>query len=118
MALDLFPLGMVEYIVGGIDIQPKRRVLTAKFGNSYEQVAEDGLNTDESIYTVTWEGVSIEEAEIIFRFLSPKLMVIPFLIDLPGVGQRVQVKCTDLKKLYTSDFVNTVSATLQRDYTL
>lgn len=115
--MDVFPQGLDKYTAGGVEINPKKRVLSAKFGNGYGQVAEDGINSDESVYNITWENVPLKDAEIIFRFLAPKLNIIPFQIDIPSVGM-VQVKCAEVKRTYTDNFVNSITAQLQRDYTI
>ena len=115
--MDIFPQEVGRFRVDGVEINKKKRVLTAKFGNGYGQVAEDGINTDESIYSITWENVPLPDAEIIDRFLSDKFRINPFLIDIPGVG-RVQVKCTELRRTYSSHLFNTITAQLQRDYSI
>jgi phage-related protein len=115
--IDVFPQGMGRFRVGGVEINKRKRVLTAKFGNGYEEVAEGGLNSDESVYDIAWDNVELPDAEIIYQFLADKLRIVPFLIDIPGLG-RVQVKCMELKRVWTNSFLNAVTASLQRDYTI
>ena len=115
--MDVFPQTMGRFRVGGVEITPQRRVLSARFGNGYGQTAEDGINTDESTYNITWENVPVKDADEIYNFLAAKLMITPFLIDIPKVGQ-VQVRCTNLRRAYTNHIFNSITAQLQRDYTI
>jgi phage-related protein len=115
--MDVFPQAVGRFRVSGVEITPQRRVLSARFGGGYSQMAEDGLNADESTYNITWENVPEKDADEIYNFLLAKLMITPFLIDIPKVGL-VQVRCKNLRRAYTNHIFNSITAQLQRDYTL
>ena len=76
------------------------RILSAKFGDGYEQRALDGLNALLRTWTWAFNGKSTSEANAIVNFLKSKAGVTEFTHDLPGVSpaETVTVVCKSWSK--------------------
>tara|TARA_B100000497_G_C7648480_1_gene390004 strand:- start:101 stop:520 length:420 start_codon:yes stop_codon:yes gene_type:complete len=57
----------------GISRQAQHRVLTAKFGDGYEQRVRDGINTKTENFTISFNNRSAEEINLIAGYLDNKV---------------------------------------------
>lgn len=64
------------------------RVREVSFGDGYQQVAGDGINTPQEDYKIKWVG-DIQEAVEIISFLDEHAGFKPFVLDNPLVGEGV-----------------------------
>ena len=97
------------------------RVLTAKFGDGYEQRAVDGINNLAETYTLTFKTRPKADIDDIVAFLDSKQNVTKFTFTLPDTnnttrtGERdVKVVAQDYSTNYEYDNFYTLNVTLRR----
>ena len=97
------------------------RVLTAKFGDGYEQRAVDGINNLEESYALTFKTREKTEIDDIVAFLDSKQNVTKFTFTLPDTnnttrtGERdVKVVAQEYSTNYEYDIFYTLNVTLRR----
>jgi len=97
------------------------RVLTAKFGDGYEQRIVDGINNLNEEYSLSFKTRTKEEIDDIVAFLDTKAGVTKFTLTLPDsnnttrTGERdVKVVSTDYSVNYEYDNFYSLSLTLKR----
>ena len=103
------------------------RVLTAKFGDGYEQRVADGINTLNEEYSLNFKTRTKAEIDDIVVFLDGKKGVTSFIFTLPdsnvlsdpagqaGVGERdVKVIASNYSINYEYDNFYSLSLTLKR----
>lgn len=56
----------------GLSRQSKHRVLTARFGDGYEQRVRDGINTKEDMFNISFKNREAEDIALIAGFLDDK----------------------------------------------
>tara|TARA_B100001093_G_C26154112_1_gene728738 strand:+ start:162 stop:542 length:381 start_codon:yes stop_codon:yes gene_type:complete len=101
--------------------QSSPRVLTAKFGDGYEQRIVDGINNLHESYSLTFATRTKEEIDDIVAFLDTKAGVTKFTFTLPDsnnttrTGERdVKVVSTDYSVTYDYDNFYSLSLALKR----
>ena len=97
------------------------RVLTAKFGDGYEQRAVDGINNLNETYTLTFKTRPKADIDDIVAFLDSKQNVTKFTLTLPDTnnttrsGERdVKVVSQEYTTNYEYDNFYTLNVTLRR----
>ena len=97
------------------------RVLTAKFGDGYEQRAVDGINNLNETYTLTFKTRPKADIDDIVAFLDSKQNVTKFTLTLPDTnnttrtGERdVKVVAQEYSTNYEYDNFYTLNVTLRR----
>ena len=97
------------------------RVLTAKFGDGYEQRAVDGINNLAETYTLTFKTRPKADIDDIVAFLDSKQNVTKFTFTLPDTnnttrtGERdVKVVAQEYSTNYEYDDFYTLNLTLRR----
>ena len=97
------------------------RVLTAKFGDGYEQRIVDGINNLNEEYSLSFKTRTKEEIDDIVAFLDTKAGVTKFTLTLPDsnnttrTGERdVKVVSTDYSVNYEYDNFYSLSLALKR----
>ena len=97
------------------------RVLTAKFGDGYEQRAVDGINNLNETYNLTFKTRLKAEIDYIVAFLDSKQNVTKFTLTLPDTnnttrtGERdVKVVAEEYSTVYEYDDFYTLNLTLRR----
>tara|TARA_R100001440_G_scaffold23628_4_gene38509 strand:- start:3291 stop:3671 length:381 start_codon:yes stop_codon:yes gene_type:complete len=100
-------------------VQP--RVLTARFGDGYEQRIADGINVLNETYTLTFKTRPKADIDDIVAFLDTKQNVTKFTLTLPDTnnttrsGERdVKVVSTDYSVNYEYDDFYTLNLSLRR----
>ena len=99
--------------------QPK--ILTATFGDGYEQRVADGINTLNETYDLSFKTRTKNDIDDIVLFLDTQKGVSKFILTLPDsnnttrTGERdVKVVSTDYSVNYEYDNFYTLSLTLKR----
>lgn len=91
------------------------RVLSAKFGDGYEQSAGDGLNTKESTWPLTFFGTK-ERIDQIRAFLDGHEGWRAFLWTPPRETQAIAVKCKAYSRPHGGGDTWRLSATFERGF--
>lgn len=66
------------------------RVLSAQFGDGYEQVASDGINNESRTWTVFYKNLPKSEFDYVIAFLRSLKGVEPILAMAPGEYSNTQ----------------------------
>tara|TARA_B100001057_G_C22335678_1_gene751267 strand:- start:238 stop:618 length:381 start_codon:yes stop_codon:yes gene_type:complete len=82
------------------------RVLTAKFGDGYEQRIADGINVLEETYSLSFKNRTKEEIDDIAAFLDTKQNVTNFTLTLPDSNNTTRSGERDVKVVATTYSVN------------
>ena len=97
------------------------RVLTAKFGDGYEQRAVDGINNLAETYTLTFKTRPKADIDDIVAFLDSKQNVTKFTLTLPDTNNTTRSGERDVKvvsETYTTNYeyddFYTLNVTLRR----
>ena len=97
------------------------RVLTAKFGDGYEQRAVDGINNLNETYNLTFKTRLKAEIDDIVAFLDSKQNVTKFTLTLPDTNNTTRSGERDVKvvsETYTTNYeyddFYTLNVTLRR----
>lgn len=99
----------------------KPRVLTAKFGDGYEQRLADGINSIEQEFTLSFNTRPDSEIDDIVAFFDDKKGVASFDYTYPdtnaGGGETtVKVVCDTYDITFVNDEFSTCTAKLRRVY--
>jgi phage-related protein len=99
----------------------KPRVLTAKFGDGYEQRLADGINNIEQTFTLAFNNRTDDDIDDIVAFFDDKKGVTSFDYTYPdtnaGGGETtVKVVCDSYDTTFVNDEFSSCSATLRRVY--
>ena len=87
---------------------PEIKLLTASFGDGYEQVSPDGLNHIRRVLDLRWNGVLLEERNAIMDFLMERQGYLPFWYQPFGSPAPIKWTCRDFSS--TADAPWKVSA--------
>ena len=82
------------------------RILTAKFGDGYEQRIADGINVLNETYSLTFRNRTKEEIDDIVAFLDTKQNVTKFTLTLPDSNNTTRSGERDVKVVSTNYSVN------------
>lgn len=115
MAFETFPYILYPPTYGA-DEQINDAILTARFGDGYEQSTPDGINYEQSSWNLTWENHKLADADVIWRFLRPKVQLAPFMWRTPDMTKEIQVKCTSLKRSWPKFGVRTITASFATNH--
>ena len=81
-------------------------ILTAKFGDGYEQRIADGINVLNETYSLTFRNRTKEEIDDIVAFLDTKQNVTKFTLTLPDSNNTTRSGERDVKVVSTNYSVN------------
>ena len=97
------------------------RVLTAKFGDGYEQRVADGINTLNETYSLTFKHRAKADIDDIVLFLDTQKNVTKFTLTLPDTNNTTRSGERDVKVVaeqyttnYEYDDFYTLNVTLRR----
>jgi len=103
-----------------LTIQNNAKVVTAKFGDGYEQRARKGINSLVNAYSLTFTNRSVEDSYEICRFFDEVLGVNAFDFTLPSeranLYSTVSVVCDDYNKTLDYNNYYSINATFRRVY--
>ncbi len=91
----------------------QRRVLSAKFGDGYEQRVLDGINNIEETYDVSFRNRAKAEIDTIADFLDDQQ---PSSFTLSIGEDTVKVVCDSYSISYTNDAIYSLSSQFRRVY--
>jgi phage-related protein len=95
------------------ELEPK--VLTAPFGDQYEQRTGDGIAaTDGEVWRLSWGTLSQAEADEIWDFLRPLEGVTPFYWTPPDEDEAKLYVASDLRRSYLVGSLFELSCTFKR----
>ena len=112
----------------GVDFTPDKsastsvtpKLVTAKFGDGYEQRTTLGINTKNYSYSVTFSNRTLSEAQELSDFFDEVLGVKAFEYTLPGNDlsdyKTVFVVCDDYSRTLDYNNYNTITANFRRVY--
>ena len=86
------------------------RVLSAAFGDGYEQVAADGINSVREEMVVEWTNISVSDYESIVQYLESKAGHTPFSWAPPDTATPKQWTCRQWQKKRTSPVTYQITA--------
>ena len=96
------------------------KLLTAAFGDGYEQVAPDGLNPLRQVWRLTWQTLTKAEADAIVAFFDARHGSEVFDWTPPGYASALQFRCPQWSppRPDAGDDVFTVTAQLRQSFDL
>lgn len=110
----------------GLSRQTSFSLLTAKFGDGYEQRAVDGINSKQETFGLTFKNRDYKEANLIAAFFDSKKglnfsMEITNTKDVESasptdVHETIKVACDSYTLTYITDTIATVTSQLRRVY--
>lgn len=93
------------------------RVRRSSFGDGYERRRPDGINTHIREWTLTWTGLSREQADVLSEFFDSRIGVYAFLWYEPTSGLAHQVTSPEPCRVVASDYGSfQVSVTVREDF--
>lgn len=113
-----YPVSDTEVIFDkGFTRASQHRVLTASFGDGYEQRALDGLNTKNETFNVSFNNRPAEEVNLItayFDLYAGKSFNLE-ITNLTG-NEVIKVVCENYNTSYIHEDYHSLTATLKRVY--
>ena len=93
-------------------------LLTAAFGDGYEQVQPDGLNARRAVWRLTWQTLSRAQADAIVTFLDARGGAAVFDWTPPGDAAASQFRCPQWSppRPEAGDDVFSVTATFRQAF--
>ena len=110
----------------GLSRQTTFSLLTAKFGDGYEQRAVDGINSKQEVFGLTFKNRDYKEANLIAAFFDLK-KGLNFSIEITNtkdvesatptdVHETIKVACDSYTLTYITDTIATVTSQFRRVY--
>ena len=96
----------------------QHRVLTAQFGDGYDQTLGDGVNTKNDTFTANFKNRTAAEINLIADFLDARTAK-EFEIRVPNRTsiETIYVRCTSYSITYDYDQYHSMTAEIKRIYT-
>jgi len=119
-----FILGDGTYAIPdkSVALSVKPTIVTARFGDGYENRARKGLNSLEGSYSVSFSNRKVEEADEIASFFDTVLGVQSFPFTLPvksstsSATTTFLVVCEDYNRTLDYNNYHSITATFRRVY--
>lgn len=109
----------VEVVVDrGFQREVQHRILTAKFGDGYEQRVLDGINTKNETFSASFNNRSAEEINLIAAFFDLKAGL-NFTLEITNLGaspEQIKVICETYNIAYLQPTAHSLQATFRRVY--
>ena len=110
----------------GLSRQTTFSLLTAKFGDGYEQRAVDGINSKQEVFGLTFKNRDYKEANLIAAFFDLK-KGLNFSVEITNtkdvestsptdIHETIKVACDSYTLTYVTDTIATVTSQLRRVY--
>lgn len=97
----------------GLSRQVQHRVLTAKFGDGYEQRVRDGINTKNETFSISFNNRPVDEINLIAAFLDLKVALnFDFTVGL----ETLKVVCEGYNIVYLQDEIYSLQTNFRRVY--
>jgi len=115
MALTTFPTGDLVIPTVGSGYDRSFRMLSAGFGEGFEQRSQDGINTVKETWRVSWRDIPTATAVTIKTFLNLRGTVEAFLWTPPAGTQLKVVMRKGYKETYNkTENVSTIATTFEQ----
>ncbi len=93
------------------------RVLTAKFGDGYEQRVIDGVNAKDQTFMITFNNRAAADIYNIEKFFNENIgKAFSFTVADKAGNTAQKVVCDDYNITYVSENFHSITANLRRDY--
>jgi phage-related protein len=99
----------------GFSVDHAPRILSAQFGDGYEQRAGDGINTDPETWALVFENEPDVDFTAIMAFFATKLGRTAFTWTPKG-GSQGKYLCKTWNGRYVNPNVNTITATFKQTF--
>jgi len=101
----------------GLSRQSSHRVLTATFGDGYEQRSLDGLNTKDDMFSLTFKNRDAEQINLIAAFFDVKAGKNFNFVVTDHLGDTsLKVVCDSYDINYSHDLYHSMNCTFRRVY--
>ena len=97
----------------GFSREVEQRILTANFGDGYEQRVRDGINSKMETYSVTFSNRRWEEIALISSFLD---VVTPRSFPIVLERETIKVVCENYNVIMTQGDIQSIQTQLRRVY--
>ena len=97
----------------GVSVDQAPRVLTASFGDGYEQRTADGINTNPRVYNLQFNNRDYTEANNIDQFFKDRNGVESFVWQPPDGSEQGNFVCASWNKSFPTFGVISVTATFR-----
>jgi phage-related protein len=102
--------------INGTSLKLEQRVLTASFGDGYEQTAEDGLNPTRETWTLAWPAIANAHADEIEDFWRSQGMSKAFWYRVPGRTTTKRYKFTSFDRSWVSGRMDGVTTGIRESF--
>tara|TARA_B110000305_G_scaffold45335_2_gene48124 strand:- start:3909 stop:4313 length:405 start_codon:yes stop_codon:yes gene_type:complete len=101
----------------GLSRAVAHRVLTAKFGDGYEQRVRDGINTKQDSFSISFNNRDAAEINLIAAFLDSK-SGLNFNLTITNLttNEVIKVVCDEYNISYGHEFYHSLQTTFRRVY--
>ena len=99
----------------GTNPMTKVRILTAQFGDGYEQVQADGINNVYEDWDVVWTNLSISDSATVIDFLKSHKGVDAFSWVSPK-GETYSYRCKQWSEVFRTNKRRNIRAVFERDF--
>jgi len=114
MTTPTFPLSYGPIFPVEIDKEPRNNVST--YGDGYEQISGDGINTIKPSTEVVWEGLTQAEAQSVDTFLTGLAGAGTFMWKYPGDAAATRWRCTKWKPRFIGPANYGITASFVRSF--
>ena len=97
----------------GAENTRKPRILSAKFGDGYEQRSADGINADLDSWRLSFPNVKSTDADTIEAFFVTAGGVTPFTWTPPRATTSSQFLCREWKRTIVANSLDSITATFE-----
>jgi phage-related protein len=115
--MDNLPIGTGINVSFGSSHTRKARVLSAAFGNGYQQRAADGINNVRGTYSVVFTNLTRAEANTMDAFFTAKAGYLAFLYQPPGYSTPKMWTCSEWSRQHVDGLIDNISATFEEVFT-
>ncbi|MCP1540055.1 phage tail protein [Methylorubrum extorquens] len=95
--------------------KPELKLLESEFGEGYTQAGHDGMNHIRKVVSLSWEVLTVEQADALERFMEEHGGTQPFYFTRAN-GQRIKATCKDWQR--SEKTPNTFECTLRQSFLL
>lgn len=101
----------------GLSRQSMHRVLTARFGDGYEQRVKDGINTKDDVFNISFNNRTAATINQIAAFFDAKAgKSFTFTVTDHAGNTNLKVVCDGYNTTYISESFHSLTCSLRRVY--
>jgi phage-related protein len=94
------------------------KILSPKFGDGYSQRTGDGLNAVAQKWSLIWENLSLDQANLIDNFFIARAGVAAFLWTPTNETIERKFICSTWSRIWQTPFTDRMSATVEEVFDL